>query len=40
MISENFLTTALFLDLDLFYSMAPPPTDGPGVILAFWIAWP
>jgi hypothetical protein len=39
-ISENFLAKGLFLDLDLFWSVAPPPTDGFGVIAAFWIAWP
>ncbi len=39
-ISESFLAKGLFLDLDLFWSMAPPPTDGFGAILAFWITWP
>ncbi len=39
-ISEDFLARGLFLDLDLFWSVAPPPTDGFGVIAAFWIAWP
>ncbi len=39
-ISESFLSKALFINLDLFWSMAPPPTDGFGAILAFWIAWP
>ena len=39
-ISESFLAKGLFLDLDLFWSMAPQPTDGFGAILAFWTAWP
>ena len=39
-ISEDFLAKGLFLDLDLLWSFAPPPTDGFGVIAAFWIAWP
>ena len=39
-ITESFLAKGLFLDLDLFWSVAPPPTDGFGVIAAFWIAWP
>jgi hypothetical protein len=39
-ITESFLAKGLFLDLDLFWSVAPPPTDGFGIIAAFWIAWP
>jgi hypothetical protein len=40
LITGSFLAKGLFLDLDLFWSVAPPPTDGFGVIAAFWIAWP
>lgn len=39
LITENVFARGLFLDLDLFWSFAPSPTDGFGVIGAFWIAW-
>ena len=38
-IAERWPADAVTLNLDLFYSVAPSPLDGPGLIAAWWIRW-
>lgn len=36
-VSERWPWTATTFNLDVYYSFAPAPIDGPGLILAYWI---